>query len=152
MKTNEEDKFLTMDSHTFDQTESGWRSLEDRQRRIEAIERYLQTYAPHGTFVPNTPKTPEGTSAVGVNLLYWHLGQLNAYGDDYKKAIFYMEKSLGKDDSQWNDYVNSTIAFLNKDKEEFEKYANKENYCKNTIEKLRNNFYKSYKVASEADA
>jgi hypothetical protein len=144
MIKKQENKFLTMAPYVFDQTDKGWRSIPGILKKIQAIKKYLQTYAPNDTWLPATPTNKEDIS---VPFMHWHLGQLYAINDDTEKAITHMEKSIGKFDDQWNDYVNATIMFLKKDRNKFEKYANNENYNNKTIERLRKCFYQSYKEA-----
>jgi hypothetical protein len=141
---NEIDELLKQDPDTFDQTMAGWRSLKSNAKKIQAVEKYLKTYAPNDIWLPTTPPTKE---IVSVPFMHWHLGQLYAMENNINKAIEHMRKSIGQDDPEWNDYVNATVMFLKKDREGFEKYANKENYNKKTIEKLKNNFDKTYEEA-----
>jgi len=136
--------YLAQDPNTFDQTEVGWRSIQGRQEKLEAIKRYLETYAPNDVWLPTTPISKEELS---VSLMNWHLGQLYAMINETDKAIHYMSKSIGSHDREWNDYVNATIGFLKKDRARFDKHATAENSNKNTIDKLRACFEKSYDEA-----
>lgn len=90
---------------------------------------------------------------------YWHIGQLYAFDNDYKNAIFYIKKSSGffdrLFDREWRLYYKGTIAFLKKDKEKLKTYNTKlwikhsEYYYKNacTLNNLYENFEKTYSEA-----
>lgn len=120
----------------FDQTYEGWRSLEDPALQVLAIKEYID-------------KNKE--DEFYTRLLNFHLGQVlairNLDENDIIYAIHHMKLSLEENDGEWNDYVNATIAFLNKDRKELDKYVGKQNYNDSVIHRLHINFGKEYKDA-----
>ena len=55
-----------------------------------------------------------------ITTLYFHLGQILAMQNKIGEAIPWFYKSIG-DGGDWDNYVKATIAFLRKDKINFEK-------------------------------
>lgn len=120
----------------FDQTGKGWRSLEDPALQVLAIKEYIDKYKEDDFY---------------TRLLNFHLGQAlairNIDENDIIYAVHHMKLSLDIYDGEWNDYVNATIAFLEKNKEELERYVGKQNYNDHIIYRLYINFNKDYKDA-----
>lgn len=93
------------------------------------------------------------------NAIFWHIGQLYAYNNEYNYAIEYMKKSTSfldqLFDREWRLYYKGTIAFLKKDMKNLKNYNDKLwnkhseyyyfNACK--LKALYDNFDKSYKLA-----
>ena len=101
--------FLEMDYDTFDQTDSGWRSLAYEARYLDAaklIDRYSD--ANREELLPDE-----------VRLLNFHSGQMYAFADEYVIAIERFEASCKPhsldEANPWNTYVDATIAFLESD-------------------------------------
>jgi len=88
--------FLNMTPFEFDQSENGWRSLENENDIFFIIDLYLKKH-------PNNELS---------NIMFFHQGQSYAVNNDYKNAIINMEKSLENNDKDWNSYVILTIYFL----------------------------------------
>lgn len=128
---------LDLDPFEFDQTGKGWRSLKEPTQQILVIKEYLDKN--------------QNTDDNMIQSIHFHLGQAlamrNLDENDILYAIHHMKQSLSESDSEWNDYVNATIAFLQKDKEELEKYVGKQNYNDGVIYRLYENFDKEYKDA-----
>lgn len=120
----------------FDQTGMGWRSLEDPALQVLAIKEYIDKYNEDEFY---------------IRLLNFHLGQVlalrNLDENDIIYAIHHMKLSLSETDGEWNDYVNATIAFLEKNRENLNKYVGKQNYNDSVIHRLHINFDKEYKDA-----
>ena len=102
---------LQLSYHEFDQTpRQGFRSLAGAGCPAEAadlIERYI-----------------EETGATEGSLM-WHIAQLRAVAGDYDAAITAARRCIREDDTgdfRWNDYVNGTIAFLERDREALVRY------------------------------
>lgn len=123
----------SMSFNDFDQSDNGWRSLPEKEH-TRVISGYIR-------------KNKRKLEPQHHRILNWHLGQTYAMRGDNKRAIRHMEKSSKSGDEQWNKYAKSTIAFLNNDKDEFEKHSGGENLNKETLDRLRQNFGKSYKDA-----
>jgi hypothetical protein len=59
-----------------------------------------------------------------AGILYWHEGQLRAFGGQNEQAVAVMEKSrepASKDAFGWNPYVDATVAFLRRDRPALER-------------------------------
>lgn len=126
---------LDLDPFEFDQTGKGWRSLEP-DMQVLVIKEYLDQYIEDEYY---------------TRLLNFHLGQVlairNLDENDIIYAVHHMKLSLSEGDKEWNDYVNATIAFLEKDRNELDKYVGKQNYNDHIIHRLHINFGKDYKDA-----
>lgn len=138
-------RMLKLDPWTFDQDKSlGWLSLPPDQQ-IDAMRRYIEGPLKSGQH----PEIPKG-KYFDLYTLPWHLGQALAIRDqpgDKDEAIDWMEKSRDTSDTQWNSYVNATIAFLNNDIASFEKHSEDENYNKDILDRLRKGWGRPYKEA-----
>lgn len=118
---------LALDYWTFDQGADGIQSVIRKPGcEIAAADLYKDYHAQlRERSEPVTIKTPDGSdiaiSATGeLPILYWHEGQLRAFGGDYEGAILLFEESLSKTGASrfgWNEYVRGTIAFLRNDLE-----------------------------------
>lgn len=109
---------LALDYNTFDQTPTqGWRRLAEMEcyrQAAELIVSYLNVN-PNRNLRSNERE-----------ILSFHAGQMFAYDNDYKSAIFFFEQSFSRSEGipsefkpyvdAWNDYVNATIAFLKQDR------------------------------------
>jgi hypothetical protein len=139
---------MGMDPHTFDQTPQGWRSLVrsgQMEHAIHALLSYIQKYVKNGKYV----SAPQGTKRLDPSVLSWHLGQLFAMQHNYNEAIRWMKRSFNPEDSQWNDYVMATMAFLKGDQAELSRLAAKDNYNKETIDRLASGVGKPYSQVYE---
>lgn len=90
----------------FDQSDGGWRSLDQPGCELataEVIRLYRQA---HGAGVADWGDT-----------LIWHEAQLRAAGGDTEEAIRLMVVSRGKDSPGIRPYTDATIAFLRRDRE-----------------------------------
>ena len=134
-------EFLSQDPWTFDQTQEGWRSL-SQPRAIAALRDYIGRYVRQGQFV----NAPKGSRQLLPSTLYWHLGQLLAMAGDNNSAVANMRASLGTD-TDWNNYVKATIAFLANNKMQFDQYVGQPNMNKETIDRLAANWSKPYREA-----
>lgn len=128
----ESHNMYNMNFDTFDQGDNGWRSLPEREQS-RVISGYIR-------------KNNKKLESQHKSVLHWHLGQSYAVQGNNKKAIRHMSKSLGNND-QWNKYAKASIAFIKKDKSEFDKHSSGENFNKETLDRLGKNFEKSYKDA-----
>lgn len=103
-------KMLALDYQRFDQTPGhGWREITAGDKcSIEAAD-LVRDYRTATNF-PNP-------------MLYWHEGQLRALGGAVGEAVSLMELSrpFEASVSGWGEYVNATIAFLQKDRAAYDK-------------------------------
>lgn len=92
-----------------------WRELSEHGKFKEAISELFDTL--------------QHQKHVNKHSVYWHIGQLYAFDNDYEKAIHYLKKSTNifsrTFDREWRLYFNGTIAFLQKDKEKLQKCYDK---------------------------
>ena len=134
-------RMLDMDPWTFDQTQEGWRSL-PRELQIDAIKAYIS-----GPLEGWLIKPSRSGKHVGRSTIIWHLGQALAIRGgpgDGVGAVGWMKRCKDPEDSQWNNYVDATIAFLESDRAAFEEHAMGENYNSSTLERLRVGWGRSY--------
>lgn len=128
---------LQLSPFEFDQTYEGWRSLQDPNMQVLVLKEYIDKHIDEPGRM--------------IEIIHFHLGQAlamrNLDENDKMYAIHHMKLSYTDEDDEWNDYVNATIAFLKKDREEFNKYLTKENYNGSVIKRLSDNFYEDYKNA-----
>ena len=139
---------LSLSPWTFDQDNmTGWRSSHDPKQQIASILSYLHRYAASSTkWRPCTPKS--GNHNIPPSMLIFHVGQIYAADiNDAQTAIKYFSHCSQTKDTQWNNYVLATIAFLKGDRVEFERYASAENYNKQTLDRLRQHYGQSYTAA-----
>lgn len=137
--------FLELSPSTFDQNAAGWRSLRDHEQQLKAILGYLRRYA-----ISNTewrPETPKDDVPIDPSLLIFHAGQIYAMLGNIPNAVKCFSKTSKTEDTQWNNYVKATIAFLKQDRKTFEQYSTAENYNKETLDRLRQNWGQSYATA-----
>lgn len=130
---------LLMDPWAFDQTAQGWRSL-PLNKQAKILKLYIDKHIKNGEF------TNSDNTKIDASILLWHLGQILAFQGNYQQAIKWMRLSK-KTDSNWNDYVDATIAFIKKDKKAFDKINIQLNNNSDTLIKLKNNWNKEYKDA-----
>ena len=92
-----------------------WRELSEQGKFKEAITELFDTL--------------QHQKHVHKLAVYWHIGQLYAYDNDYEKAVHYLKKSTNifdkLADREWRLYFKGTIAFLQKDKEKLKKCHDK---------------------------
>lgn len=136
---NNLEHMLLMDPWTFDQTAQGWRSL-PLHKQSEILKLYIDKHIKNGEFINSN------SDKVDPSILIWHLGQILAFQSRYQQAINWMTLSKNKD-SDWNDYVDATIAFIKKDKKAFDKINIRINNNSDTLIRLKNNWNKEYKDA-----
>lgn len=117
---NEKPKdYLNMSFSEFDQSENGWRELDGKGNKREAanlIEAYIE-------------KNQDQLESGEMSVLYFHLGQIQAFMDETEKAIKAFEKARELYPSEDGDiYTEATIAFLKRDVEKLrsklEEYKN----------------------------
>lgn len=108
--TNEE--LLSLPYAKFDQTPGeGWRTLgEGLGKYIEAAKLIDQYIAKNSTALELRQ----------LRVLKWHAGQMYAFSEDTDMARQRFFESIDQDEPKdnpilWNDYVQATIAFLDKD-------------------------------------
>jgi hypothetical protein len=131
---------LAMDPWTFDQTSQGWRSLPlDQQARI--LKLYIDQHVKNGKF-----KNQAHNEKIDPSVLIWHLGQVLAFLNKNAIAIKYMLMSRNSD-SDWNNYVDATVAFIKKDKKAFDKIKIELNNNSEALIRLRDNWAKMYRDA-----
>ena len=137
------DQMLELDPWTFDQTESGWRSLSPNLQ-IKALRAYVAKNLEGGKAIPPLP-----SKILSPFIIFWHLGQALALRQpgDNKEAIDWMLRSLDPDDLQWNDYVKATIAFLEDDRVSFDKHSRGENNNRSTLDRLKEKWGRPYNEA-----
>ena len=125
-----------------------WRELADSNRYHEAINILLDS------IIISRQDNKKG--------MYWHVGQLYAYNNEYSFAIEYLKKSTNCFDRifdrEWRLYYKGTIAFLEKDKKKLKRCNDK--LCKKhsayysfnslKLKALYDNFDKPYKLAYES--
>jgi hypothetical protein len=123
-------RMMKQSEKVFDQTRKGWRSLPTERQKEAVIRLFSQKN--------NINKTTK-----------WHLGQVQAMRGKNTPAVTNMNVSKNPRDPQWNRYVNATTSFLEKNPEAFGRATNPKlkNYNQPTIDRLRQNFDKSYKDA-----
>jgi hypothetical protein len=114
---------------------------------IASILRYLRRYATSSTrWRPDTPKG--GNYNIPPSMLIFHVGQIYAdLGNVAEADKTFSGAAAGSEDTQWNNYVQATIAFLKGDQAAFERYATPENYNKQTLDRLRQHWGQSYATA-----
>ena len=107
--SHDRERLLALDEQAFDQDLSngggGWRALDNRpgctQVAADLIRDYRQRHDNH------------------ASILYWHEAQLRASLNDYPAAIALMRRSHKPAEANsggWNEYVDASIAFLEKDR------------------------------------
>lgn len=114
----EHEELLTLGYQQFDQTPgSGWRILADRKQYREAA-RLIETY-----IAQNQEMTDQQA------ILHFHAAQLFAFAGDRPAAVAHLEhcrQSVPRGSPAhiiervecWNDYVDATKAFLERDREQ----------------------------------
>ncbi len=60
-------------------------------------------------------------SAYQLRILAFHAGQALAYGRSEGPAMVWFRRAAGGDDAEWNGYVGVTLAFLERDRREFDR-------------------------------
>jgi len=94
---------LALPEREFDQDlEGGWRALAAKRRCRRAAADLIAAYR---------RAHPQAGS-----LLRWHEGQLRAGLGEKARAIRLFASARKPDDPSWNDYVDATVAFLNRDR------------------------------------
>ena len=130
---------------TDDYLEEDWRELSKHGQHVEAASELI--------FLSMSDSTRNKHAD------YWHIGQVYAFDNQYKKAVFYIRESMkGKsenDDEQFWWYYKGILAFLQKNKNELKKYydlleKNHTNYYSNNakvLKRLFENFEEPYSQA-----
>lgn len=134
---------LYLDPWTFDQTPNGWRGLSTPQQQVEALRKYIRTYVKNGQFVG----APGEGSRLPPVILYWHLGQILAIMDQYAPAMAAMQRARDKSDPAWTAYVNATMAWLKKQRAEFDLWAPKAAGNEDAMARLAAGWEQTYKQA-----
>lgn len=109
---NDENALLSTPFDGFDQAENGWRKFAESGCYHETgilIEKYIEQ---HKSDLVNWQRIA----------LTWHTGQMYAFNNEYQIAKKMFEDSINLNPQEteispilWNEYVNATIAFLDKD-------------------------------------
>ncbi|MEP6634095.1 MAG: hypothetical protein ABJA62_07785, partial [Luteimonas sp.] len=104
----ERERLLALNENDFDQDLSGggagWRAVAAKAGCEIAAANLIRDYRER--------HSSEET------IIYWHEGQMRAFGNDYVAAIALFEKSRKpkeQDGAGWNEYVDASIAFLERD-------------------------------------
>ncbi|HKU68196.1 MAG TPA: hypothetical protein VJP85_10500 [Candidatus Baltobacteraceae bacterium] len=100
----------------FDQSNAGWRAVLDAHGDAAAahcIRRYLVLHE-------DAMRADPQKCAIAPELLYFHLGQLLAFGGEggYAQALRAFSRSHLPGRECWNAYVQATVAFLQRDAQE----------------------------------
>jgi hypothetical protein len=98
-------KLMALDEPRFDQGSSGWRAIGEKPGCEAIAADLIRDY-----------RELHGDESF---ILFWHEGQLRAIAGDYQQAIILMTRSrrrIAVDMTGWNQYVDATIAFLQKNK------------------------------------
>lgn len=111
------DRFVKMDFYDFDQSEKGWRLLAAKACYSQAA--LVQVRYRKVNF--------DRMLAWERRTSSWHIGQMYAFDSNYSKAIDFFKKSKKHEDDRgsgfrWNDYVNASIAFLEKNRKKLSYY------------------------------
>jgi tetratricopeptide (TPR) repeat protein len=97
------------------ETKDLWRELADSGKYQDAIDVLLDSL--------------QTSKQKNKHEIYWHVGQLYAFNNEYDSAIENMKKSTNFFnkifDREWRLYFNGTIAFLKKDKKKLKSYSEK---------------------------
>jgi hypothetical protein len=95
-----EEDMLKMSIHDFDQTQKGWRSIEDPEGQSEIMKKYIES-------------RPE---AEHDQVLMWHLAQALAFAGKVDEALEYMQMVNKTEALEYNKiYQKFTIFFLEED-------------------------------------
>lgn len=116
----EEEKLLSMDYDSLDQSETGW-------RKYAKLACYDEMGVLIDKYLDKNRNILSDWQVIGVT---WHAGQMYAFGNDYEMAEHRFIHSINPSEPDntpilWNDYVYATIAFLNKDLTELKFRRNK---------------------------
>lgn len=98
------DEMLSLDQNAFDQDlKGGWHGVANRDGCLEVAADLIRDY--------------REVNGLESTTLYWHEGEVRAWGGATDEAIALMEKSYHVDGNPfgWNEYVDATIAFLKQD-------------------------------------
>lgn len=155
MEKFDNDFFMRMSEHDFDQSPSGWRSLVALRKYVEAAE-LIREY-----LLKNSERVSD------AELMCFHIGQLlaSAGPEYYIEAIKEFKLSFQAGDAElWNAYVSATIGFLEgnikkideaiiiieKSSEEDKTGANLGiiNYFRNALENGERNYEEVYSLAT----
>lgn len=161
---SEDDKkiFLALEASVFDQDKTkGWRRISERGCDEEAAD-LIKEYLLYST-------APMPLFGGRFTILRWHAGQLYAFAGKNDEAIRFFKASYSSNDEHhnktWNEYVNATIAFMEKDKKELnaarqrlfvliEDNSDPDDYARGNlivVDSLKENFSESYKRAYTSD-
>lgn len=116
--------FLILDPHTFDQDKEKWR------RKLESIwiKEYIKSNCSDTDIISKVinimthylhhyPFTDSVIDSHFKQLIQWHIWQEYAMIWKYSDALFYFKKlKIEWYDGVWNEYMDATISFLEKDK------------------------------------
>lgn len=90
-------------------------SLDEFDQSAEGFRPYSGNYELICLLIPEYINVNELSAGHSRNL-YWHLGQIHAFNNNYENAITEMKQSYEGGSLTWASYVSGTIAFLEKDK------------------------------------
>ena len=117
----EHGRLMALDKHSFDQNmEGGWRKIANEGNCYSVAGQLIKDYIDHHNIKPQT----------GSNILFWHVGQMQAYSGQIEDALKYFSMSYdkladdGTNEKEWALYAEGTIAFLKKDRESLIKAKN----------------------------
>lgn len=93
----------------FDQTDKGWRLLDEQGKFLEAANAIESYIASHSNEIQNQNR-------VSIQTMYFHAGQEYAMAGEkyYSLALEYFQKAY-KGKLGWDTYVDGTIGFIKKD-------------------------------------
>lgn len=148
---SEEVLMLSMTYENFDQADNGW-------RKYAKVGCYHEMAILIDKYLDQNKDTLNKWQTIGVT---WHAGQLYAFSNEYTIAKIRFTQSIDPNEPAntpllWNDYVNATIAFIDKDMAKLQLYRDKiangptingKKANLNVVESLVNYFGQPYSVA-----
>ncbi|WP_416877646.1 hypothetical protein [Litorimonas sp.] len=106
-------RLMALDTHGFDQDmQGGWREIANKENCKAAAGQLIKDYIAYHNIKPHS----------GSDILYWHVGQMQAYSGQTEDALKYFNMSYNKqaedltNEKEWALYAEGTIAFLKKEK------------------------------------
>lgn len=108
----DEDEFyrlIGLSYRDFDQDfKGGWRAIDYKDGCKIAAQNMLKSYLTYHAYKHHSERS----------MLLWHTGQVLAGDNKYDEAVKYFRQTYksGDHSTEWNLYVDATIAFLRKDK------------------------------------
>lgn len=110
----EHDRLMALDKQSFDQNiQGGWRKVADEENCYSVAGQIIKDYIDQHKIKPHT----------GSDILFWHVGQMQAYSGQTEDALKYFGMSYDKlaadrtNEKEWALYAEGTIAFLKNDRD-----------------------------------